>query len=37
VLPVNDRIRIFAVTVASEPIAPVRAAGPLYAPDLGRR
>jgi alpha-mannosidase len=37
VLPANDRIRVFAVTAASEPSAPVRAAGPLYAPDLGRR
>jgi hypothetical protein len=35
VLPVNDRIRVFAVTAASEPTAPVRAAGLLYAPDLG--
>ena len=37
VLPVNDRIRIFAVTVSNEPSAPVVAAAPLYAPDLGRR
>jgi alpha-mannosidase len=34
VLPANDRIRVFAITVASEPTAPLRAAAPLYAPDL---
>ncbi len=34
VLPVNQGIRVFAVTAASEPAAPVRAASVLYAPDL---
>jgi alpha-mannosidase len=35
VLPVNDRIRIFAMTAASEPTPAVRTATVLYAPDLG--
>jgi alpha-mannosidase len=34
VLPANDRIRVFAVTAASEPTASIRATAPLYAPDL---
>jgi alpha-mannosidase len=37
VLPTDSRIRVFAVTAASEPSAPVRTAAPLYAPDLGRQ
>jgi alpha-mannosidase len=35
VLPLNDRIRVFAMTAANEPTPPVRAATVLYAPDLG--
>jgi alpha-mannosidase len=34
VLPVNDRIRVFAITAVSEPVEPVRAASDLYAPGL---
>ena len=36
VLPVNDRIRIFAMTAAHEPTTPVRPATALYAPDLAK-
>lgn len=35
VLPANDRIRVFAITAASEPTVAVRPATVLYAPDLG--
>ena len=34
VLPKNDRIRVFAISAANEPAAPVRPASVLYAQDL---